>query len=114
MFFPLTTPNTVFVENLLDKKVFDPGDRGFYGVSVTVNDKGPDGVSMKAYSDGYIFLHVIRKEYVSLNDSGGEDQNFVWTWKTKTNQIVKMTTGFRVYIFPAALKMGNTPVGQKL
>lgn len=83
---------------LLDKKTFDPGDRGFYGVSVTVNYKGPDSMPMKAYSDGYIFLHVVKKEYISLNDSGGEDENFVWSWKSKTNQTVKMTTGARVFV----------------
>ena len=83
---------------MLDKKAFDPGDRGFYGVSVTIHYKGPDGVPMKSYSDGYIFLHVIKKEYVSLSDSGGEDENFVWSWKSDTSQTVKMTTGARVFV----------------
>ena len=83
---------------LLDKESFELSDRGFYGVSVTVDYKGPEGLPLKSYSSGYVFLHVVRKDYVSLSDSGGEDENFVWTWKSKTNQTVKMTTGARVFV----------------
>ena len=74
---------TVSWSDLLDKKTFGPGDRGFYGVSVTIHYIGPNSVPMKAYTDGYIFLHVVKKEYVPLSDSGGEDDNFVWIWKSK-------------------------------
>jgi hypothetical protein len=98
---------------IVDKKTFDPGDRGFYGVSVTVNYRGPDGIHMKTYSNGYIFLHVVKKEYIALNDSGGEDEYFVWTWQTKTNQTVKVTTGLRVYVSPVVSSLGNLPAGQK-
>ena len=83
---------------LLDKEVLDLKDRGFYGVSVVIHYKGPQGITLKSYSNGYIFLHAVRREYVLLSDSGGEDENFVWKWKTKTNQLVKMTTGARVFV----------------
>jgi hypothetical protein len=69
---------------------------------------------MKTYSDGYIFLHVVEKEYIALNDSGGEDENFVWTWTTKTNQTVKVTTGFRVYVSPIVSGPANAVNGSKL
>jgi hypothetical protein len=87
---------------IVDKKTFDISDRGFYGVSVTLHYKDSNGVACRTYADGYIFMHVVKKEYVSLIENQ-EDENFVWTWKTKANQTIKMTTGFRVFVSNSSL-----------
>ena len=46
---------------IINKSEFDPGTRGFYGVSVTIHYKGPNGEAMKSYADGYLFLHVAKR-----------------------------------------------------
>jgi hypothetical protein len=98
---------------ITNKKTFDPGDRGFYGVSITINYKGPDGMPLKTYADGYVFFHVVKKEYISLTENE-EDESYVWKWKAPTNQTIKMTTGSRVYVSPPILSPGSILDGSKL
>jgi hypothetical protein len=85
--------------DLTDKPRFDIGDRGFYAVSLTIHYKS-NGQNLKSYSSGYIFMHVTKRGYLSLNESS-ENENFVWIWNTPTNQKAKMTTGGRVYVSPS-------------
>ena len=82
---------------LVDKSTFDLSDRDFYGISITLKYKSSDGIERKTYADGYLFLHVVRKNYVSLLEAEN-DEAFVWQWQTKENQTIKMTTGFRVFV----------------
>jgi hypothetical protein len=83
--------------DIVNKADFHLEDRGFWGVSIALHYKSPEGEPQKTYADGYIFMHVIRKTYISLIENE-EDENFVWRWKTPTNQTVKMTTGARVFV----------------
>ncbi len=85
--------------DITDKETLDISDRGFYGVSVTITYRGPGGEKLKTYTSGYVFMHVVRKDYVSLIENP-EDENYVWEWKTPTNQTAKMTTGGRVFVSP--------------
>ena len=85
--------------DLTDKETLDLSDRGLYAISVALKYKAPSGETLKTYSDGYIFMHVPRKDNTSLIEAS-EDENYVWTWKAPTGQTVKMTTGARVYVSP--------------
>jgi hypothetical protein len=87
----------VIWSELVNKPLFNISDRGFFGISITLNFKDKDGIPHKTFSNGYIFMHVVKKEYLSLLENE-EDENFVWSWKTTTNQIIKMTTGARVFV----------------
>lgn len=82
---------------IINKPKFDISDRGFYALSITLNFKDSFGNSRKTYADGYLFMHVVKKEYTSLLENE-RNEYFVWEWIAPTNQTVKMTTGFRVYV----------------
>ncbi len=84
--------------DLTDKPQFDLADRGFYGVSVTVHYE-VNGENLKTYSNGYVFMHVTKKGYLSLQESE-DNESYVWQWTSPTGQKVKMTTGGRVYVSP--------------
>lgn len=88
------------MDAIINKPVFDLADRGFFGISVTIYSKGPSGMDIKTYSNGYLFLHVVKREYISLLENS-ENENFRWVWGTQTNQIIKLTTGGRVYVSPS-------------
>jgi hypothetical protein len=84
---------------IVNKDKFDLTDRGFYAVSVTTHFKGPNGEDMRTYASGMVFMHVVRKEYTSLYENEN-DEYFKWAWKTEKNQMLKVTTGYRVYVEP--------------
>lgn len=84
---------------ITNKEAFEISDRGFYAVSIIAYYSGPDALERKTYADGMIFMHVVRKEYISLIDNE-EDENFYWIWKTEQNQTIKVTSGYRVYVEP--------------
>jgi hypothetical protein len=87
----------VVLSELTNKPIFDIGDRGFYAVSVTIHSVGTNGVDIKTHLFGYLFIHVVKRDYISLLENE-EDENFRWTWKSPTNQTIKLTTGGRVFV----------------
>ncbi len=83
-------------KDLLGKDLFDITDRGFYAVSVTTHFLH-EGQILKTYAEGMIFMHVVKRAYMSLIESK-DDENFRWIWQTPRNQSIKLTSGYRVYI----------------
>jgi len=95
---------------IVGKKVFDLSDRGTYSISIRTHYLGPDGIERIAFAEGRILMLVVRKEYTSLIENE-DDEAFYWIWKTKQNQTLKVTTGYRVYIQPWATPWN--PLGTK-
>jgi len=90
------------LSQIIDSNTFDQTTRGVYAVSVSMNYLTSDGVERKTFADGYLIVHLVKKNYTSLLENP-EAEEFAWTWSVKNRfnrltQIIKMTTGFRVYV----------------
>lgn len=92
------TSKRVAFSVLLGKDKFEVGQHGLYGVIYTILYQDRKGEERRTFTEGYIFLRVLRKGYVSLHNSR-DDEHFVWSWREQ-DRIIKMTTGGRVFVGP--------------
>lgn len=83
-------------EDLIKKKQFGVGERGFWPILITVKWIDKDERERTSYAEGEIRLRVLRKGYIALNEINS-DSNFVWSWTNNKKQIFKYTTGMRAY-----------------
>lgn len=84
-------------KDLLKRETFEVGDRGFWLYRYRVfwlDENKNENVSI---SEGEIRLRVIAKGYTPLN-AVISDSNFTWVYRTKNNELIKMTTGMRTYV----------------
>jgi hypothetical protein len=104
------TSKTVPWTTLVKKDTFSAADRGFWPYTYTIRWIGADGRSYKTVSEGELRLRVIRsqvcdpqgsqcKAYVPLRESV-DSPDFAWTWQ-EGSQVIRMSTGARVYVSPA-------------
>ncbi len=82
---------------ILNRDTFEINDRGMWFYKYTIYWVDGNGNENISVSDGEIYLRIIRDEYIPL-DNVVNDRNFVWSFWTKNNELVKMTTGMRTYV----------------
>jgi hypothetical protein len=90
------TRQDVSWKSILKRDTFQMGDRGFWGYSYTIRYVLEDGIERVTYSQGEIYLRVLKKGYHPLN-SIQEDPHFVWKWKERGREL-KSTNGMRTWI----------------
>ncbi len=84
-------------EKILDRKTFEINDRGFWFYKYQIYWVDSNGNENVSVSDGEIYLRIIKKDYIPL-DYVVNDKNFTWSFVSRNNEVIKMTTGMRTYI----------------
>lgn len=82
-------------KDLIKKDVFSPGDRGMWGVRLTVRWIDVNSREQTSVADGEVRLRVLRKEYIPLHEVK-EDPAFAWSW-ISNGRLMRYTTGMRAY-----------------
>ncbi len=85
-------------KSILKRDTFESRDRGLWGFSYTIRYTLSDGIERTTYSQGEIYLRVIKKGYTPLN-TVEQDRDFTWEWKEGAKEI-KATSGMRTYVGP--------------
>lgn len=81
---------------LIKKNFFSAGDRGFWGIAMTIYSLDPEGNEQITHEEGEIRLRVLKKEYHDLHEAP-RDPNYVWEW-TEDGYTVRKTQGGRTWI----------------
>jgi hypothetical protein len=91
-----TTRREVPWQTILKRNTFELSDRGIWGISYTVRYLLDDGIERTTYSQGEIYLRVMKKGYFPLH-AVDSDPHFIWSWDEK-NRRVKATSGMRTFV----------------
>lgn len=84
-------------EDLLKRRDFRKGDAGYWPFVTTIYWIDLEARERVSKSEGEIRLRVYDRDYVPLHESR-DDPAFVWTWKERSGEIIRMTTGMRTYV----------------